>query len=164
MPWTTPETFTAGQTLTAASMNVLSGNDEYLYDTLPRGYVAHVASTTLNQTFSGNADVTGMTISATVAADRRYRISAYIPSVERNGALNFVVQLQEDGTTIQHARWDANNIVTPCAITVYRTPTAGTKTYKLRVTALAGSWGSVVLRANSDTGQALILIEDIGAA
>lgn len=26
MPWTTPETFTAGQTLTAASMNVLSGN------------------------------------------------------------------------------------------------------------------------------------------
>ena len=26
MPWTTPETFTAGQTLTAASMNVVSGN------------------------------------------------------------------------------------------------------------------------------------------
>jgi hypothetical protein len=26
MPWTTPETFTAGQTLTAASMNVISGN------------------------------------------------------------------------------------------------------------------------------------------
>jgi len=26
MPWTTPETFTAGQTLTAASMNAISGN------------------------------------------------------------------------------------------------------------------------------------------
>lgn len=26
MPWTTPETFTAGQTLTAASMNIVSGN------------------------------------------------------------------------------------------------------------------------------------------
>lgn len=26
MPWTTPETFTSGQTLTAASMNVISGN------------------------------------------------------------------------------------------------------------------------------------------
>jgi hypothetical protein len=31
MPWTTPETFTAGQTLTAASMNALSGNDGFLY-------------------------------------------------------------------------------------------------------------------------------------
>jgi hypothetical protein len=27
MPWTNPETFTAGQTLTAASMNIVSGND-----------------------------------------------------------------------------------------------------------------------------------------
>lgn len=26
MPWTTPETFTSGQTLTAASMNIVSGN------------------------------------------------------------------------------------------------------------------------------------------
>jgi hypothetical protein len=26
MPWTNPETFTAGQTLTAASMNIVSGN------------------------------------------------------------------------------------------------------------------------------------------
>jgi hypothetical protein len=160
MPWTTPETFTAGQTLTAASMNLISDN----LNALPRGYVAHVASTTLNQTFSANADVTGMSVSATVAGDRRYRISANVPSVERNGTLNFVVQLQEDGTTIQHARWDATNIVTPCALTVYRTPTAGTKTYKLRVAALAGVWGSVVLRANADTGQALILIEDIGPA
>jgi hypothetical protein len=32
MPWTTPETFTAGQTLTAASMNAISGN----LDVLPR--------------------------------------------------------------------------------------------------------------------------------
>lgn len=32
MPWTTPETFTAGQTLTAASMNALSGNDAMLAD------------------------------------------------------------------------------------------------------------------------------------
>ena len=31
MPWTTPETFTAGQTLTAASMNKMTGNDGFLY-------------------------------------------------------------------------------------------------------------------------------------
>lgn len=31
MPWTTPETFTAGQTLTAASMNAITGNDAALY-------------------------------------------------------------------------------------------------------------------------------------
>lgn len=32
MAWTTPETFTAGQTLTAASMNAISGNDAMLAD------------------------------------------------------------------------------------------------------------------------------------
>lgn len=31
MPWTTPETFTAGQTLTAASMNLISGDLTELY-------------------------------------------------------------------------------------------------------------------------------------
>jgi hypothetical protein len=37
MPWTNPETFTAGQTLTAASMNAMSGNVDFLRDGRPAG-------------------------------------------------------------------------------------------------------------------------------
>ena len=44
MPWTTPETFTAGQTLTAASMNIVSGNASHLYG---RDGLVLVNSTTL---------------------------------------------------------------------------------------------------------------------
>jgi hypothetical protein len=35
MPWTTPETFTAGQTLTAASMNAMSENVDFLREGRP---------------------------------------------------------------------------------------------------------------------------------
>lgn len=57
MPWTTPETFTAGQTLTAASMNIVSGNA----DASGRGIVA-VATTSSNQTgVTSTVDVTGLT-------------------------------------------------------------------------------------------------------
>lgn len=50
MPWTTPETFTAGQTLTAASMNALSENVDTLREGRPSAVTpmcsATIATTT----------------------------------------------------------------------------------------------------------------------
>lgn len=54
MPWTTPETFTAGQTLTAASMNAISGNLTELRNT-PSSLNAQSNDT---ETGGGSADFT----------------------------------------------------------------------------------------------------------
>ena len=71
MPWTTPETFTAGQTLTAASMNAISGNDAALYALL-----ANVQSTTLSTTTNTTIttggtyyDVSGLSVAITPTAN-----------------------------------------------------------------------------------------------
>jgi hypothetical protein len=53
MPWTTPETFTAGQTLTAASMNVVSGDLSHLYS---RDALVLINATTLTAASAATLD------------------------------------------------------------------------------------------------------------
>lgn len=68
MPWTTPETFTAGQTLTAASMNAITGNA----DASGRGILS-VVSTSSNQTgITSTTDITGLSITFTAVAGHYY--------------------------------------------------------------------------------------------
>lgn len=161
MPWTTPETFTAGQTLTAASMNKMTANDLVL----PRGFVAYVENTTLSQTASADADVTSLSVTFTAEANRRYRITGVIPYVERSSGIAATIQLQEDGTTIQHWKIDGGAVAIGggCTLVSYRTGiTAALHTYKLRIVRTAGSYGTIIATSNAATGAAFILVEDMG--
>ncbi len=63
MAWTTPETFTAGQTLTAASMNAISGNLDALNDGRPSAVTPVCILTDSGQSISNVTDtaITGYT-------------------------------------------------------------------------------------------------------
>lgn len=163
MAFTPVTDYTAGQTLSAANLNTnLRDNMNHV----PRGVLSYVENTTLNQAASADADVTSLSVSATVAASRRTKVTAYIPSVERNGAINITVALYEGANIVNYARWDATNIVTPCCIVAYRNNlAAGSYTYKLRIVKQAGTYGTFTVRSvDATSGAAFILVEDIGAA
>jgi len=88
MPWTTPETFTAGQTLTAASMNAISGNLNALYaPTRQLAYVTRGASGTDNYTVSdtsspGGTDIFSSDASWTADGTSTYWVEVYFSIVE----------------------------------------------------------------------------------
>jgi hypothetical protein len=86
MPWTNPETFTAGQTLTAASMNIVSDNASALYASqrllgytrqTATGSVATTAAAPVNRLFSTGVTFTADGVSAyMVEVDIPYVITA----------------------------------------------------------------------------------------
>ena len=88
MPWTTPETFTAGQTLTAASMNVISENTRVLRGTRYGIARRSSSSITINGTGWANVD-TGLDI--TINADAGDVIEATFFALVDNGATDIYI-------------------------------------------------------------------------
>lgn len=105
MPWTTPETFTAGQTLTAASMNLISGNLGYLL--APPSCRAYRNS---NTSYTNNTAVTWDTESwdtdsmfSTASNDRITATTAGIYVLTWNGYFSY------SGTmTSMNVQWKVN--------------------------------------------------------
>jgi hypothetical protein len=65
MAWTTPATFTAGQTLTAAQMNVMQDNLSALYASATNTKSTHLTSTWTSALNLSWQDVTGLAVSIT---------------------------------------------------------------------------------------------------
>jgi hypothetical protein len=68
MPWTNPETFTAGQTLTAASMNVISGGLQKEPGAVHLGTYTASAGSSLDAQSAFSADYTNYYVIASVTA------------------------------------------------------------------------------------------------
>ena len=81
MPWTTPETFTAGQTLTAASMNAISENTRTLGLYANRiGYVERTSSYSVSATSAATAaDVFSSSITWTANGTAAYLVEFFCP-------------------------------------------------------------------------------------
>jgi len=156
MPTYTPTAIaTTGSVLTASEFNKL-----------PRGVLSYVENASLSQSAStSGTDITSLTTgSVTIAANRLLRVTVYIPSIERNGAMSLAVRIVEDSSNVQYGRWDSNNIVTPCSVVAFRSGvSAGAHTWKAQVVITAGA-GTWTASSNSATGAAFIMLEDVGSA
>lgn len=129
---------------------------------LPNGY-AQVVADQAGITTAG-ADVTGLTITVSVAAARRIRLSSRTRSTFTvlTGSATATVQLYEGATLL--AEWSmshsgAGSIYTHGA-EVILTPSAGAHTYKMRAVVNGGT----MTVQGSATNPAFIMAEDIGPA
>jgi len=121
------------------------------------------AQVTANQTpITALVDLTSLTVTVTVPAGRRLKITGYGILSSSVADDNASISIVEDGTTVQTAsvtlRPVGNGVV--CIPLVVRTPAAGTHTYKLQA-ARGNGTGNITLNAGASQ-PAFILVEDIG--
>lgn len=134
---------------------------------LPWGYLAHAQITAnQNSVAAGGVDITGLSVSVTVPANRRLRITTKAKLFTGTLAAATGLMILRDGTQIDTAD-TSNDSTTPGAtygvdsVTIDHAPTAGTHTYKVQAFFSVNSDNIVIAQANDP---AYILIEDIGPA
>jgi hypothetical protein len=165
MPWTNPETFTAGQTLTAASMNLIQGN----IVAVARGVVtpssgSNPAKATTNQTgITSVADITSMIVTWSAESSRLYRMTLYLPAVYVTATGGYVIGSITDGSNTQKAlaqSWVGNTERVPMIVQSLESGLSGSTTRKGRFN---GNGATVTLELSA-TQPGFILVEDIGPA
>lgn len=126
------------------------------------GYAEVVA----NQTGIGApADLTGLTVTVTVAAGRRIRISGATVAGIDTAVDQVSLRIKEGATQLA----EAPNTLTTAGrgyrydVSTVETPSAGAHTYKLTLGRDTGASTAITSYANSTT-PAFLLVEDIGAA
>lgn len=125
--------------------------------TLSGGYASN--SSTQNSIGTGATDLTGLTVTVTVATGRRIRVSGSVVIYDASDGRGTVL-IRESSTTLQTAPY-GNQGLTQANVTpsVILTPTAGSHTYKLSATAAGGNGTKL---NNGSTQPDYILVEDIG--
>lgn len=131
--------------------------------TLTDGY----AEKTSEQTGISDADITGLTVTVSVVAGRRYKVTGYCSSIH-TASVNldvFELRIQEGGTVRQAASarvpatgGNVNDFLAP--LYVFVAAATASRTFKLRLTRTSGT-GTVVFAASA-TAPGFILVEDIG--
>lgn len=122
------------------------------------------AEITANQTgiLSTDTAITGLSVTVTVPAGRRLRISTYGQGIA-SGAIpdRFFYKIFEDSTVIGQAQTttDSTTLAQRLESTVVRSPSAGTHTYAAKL-AIASGAGTFVA-GTGDPSPAYILVEDI---
>lgn len=142
MPWTNPETFTAGQTLTAASMNAISDNTEALQLARVLGYVQR---TTVKSSSSSTADNVFTTdVSITADGTSAYRVEWFFAYADTSTAAVPRLVLEHTDTAGTKYLWvsvSTTNIIQQTRGAVYVTPAAGTFTTNMAMTnGGSGGW------------------------
>jgi hypothetical protein len=141
MPWTTPETFTAGQTLTAASMNALSENTRVLYTPARLAYVTRGSGGTDNYTVSdtaspGSTDIFSSDATWTADGTSTYWVEVYFSIVEANaaGGSEVIITLVNGAGSIIYRLGVVGqaNVRHPFHIRVPYTPSAGSTSINVR--------------------------------
>jgi len=155
-----------------------SPNTELWYDTddpgmgfpnMPRGYVGHALANNAEQTVALNAtvDVTGCTVTWTADPTRQYKVS---------GVIN--VQTPANGSGVHHFNIvDGSNNVRKSAmigmpsgdtrigsLDLIESGLSGTQTRKLQLAVSFQGAGASTTIVNTAGRQAIIIVEDIGAA
>jgi hypothetical protein len=163
MPWTTPETFTAGQTLTAASMNIVSDDLRHLYDNLPKGRLGSESSTSISQsTSSSGLDLTGMTVTFTAEASRWYKVELLVPRLAKPASTQAHLSINEGATILNRIFFDSATVadyVQGAYVMYVAQFSAGSHTVK-GVFGTAGGVGSVTAQSNGY--RVTIAVYDLG--
>lgn len=154
MPWTTPETFTAGQTLTAASMNLINGNVSALYAPVQRlGYQERTTDyTTTTNLYASASDVFTTGITFTADGTSRYRVVFWASTVDTTASgRDLYLSLNIDGT--ETGRTNNFDVSSRSGYTLYierwHVFTSGSRTINFR--GVHGG-GAVSMRAGNGTG------------
>lgn len=151
MPVRTAYAPVAGEVLTAVNLG-----------RLPGGWIGYAEVTANQAAISAVVDLTGLTVSVTVGASRRIRITG---STLFNGTTlddSAQMQIREGATQLQIGEAPIRTSFASIERSVIITPTAGAHTYKLMAARNVGT-GSVTLGASA-TNPAFILVEDLGPA
>ena len=136
-------------------------------DSLPAGWLGYLPRTSDQTGITTEVDVSGVTVTVTLNASRRIKVSGYTSGIGMSN-VDTVAQLSiyADGVSVAYDRVPCafanltyNSSAQPVAIL---TPSAGSHTYKLRISRLVGS-GTVTIAADTDR-VCYILVEDIGPA
>lgn len=148
----------------------LSDRDRALEDFLNlgvgQGYIVAPAILTANQTglVVADTDVTGLSLTVTIPANRRLKISAYVEIDNEAAATGLgFIKIKEDGTqiTVRQPPLDVNGGLREfCDVdfSVYTTPAAGTHTYKVTA-GISTNNGRLV---HSAQNPAFLTVEDVG--
>lgn len=136
-------------------------------DSLPAGWLGYLPRTSDQTGITTEVDVSGVTVTLTLNANRRIRVTGYTSGFLMTSATGVAQLSVYDGAgQIAYARVPcaiANVSMNPAAVAVaVVTPGAGSHTYKLRASLVTGS-GSVTIAADVDRA-CFILVEDIGPA
>lgn len=141
MPWTTPETFTAGQTLTAASMNAISGNLNALTGARRLGFQTRTSNYTAEQSaVSSAADVFNNDITFTADGTSTYWVEFYcgrVVSPNTSGVFAWIVLTDGGNNGLGTLGIVFNNAGTgfqiPVSTRAPYTPAAGSRTVNVRI-------------------------------
>lgn len=131
-------------------------------DTAPRGNLAYAQVTANQGSLSGSADLTGLSVTFTAVAGRRYRVAGYAALQTNAADVVGALRIMEGSTILAgaSARLWSTGAVTVTAQYVTASLTAGAHTIKLNVAFSGGTNTSVAAADNP----AFIRVEDIGAA
>ena len=159
MAWTAPSTASVGGAVIASLWNT-DVRDNTL--ALPRGYVTAALLTSFSTTSTSYVDVTGLTVTFTAEADRRYLVSLY--SAMTNNTSNLCTAVINDGTNDIAEAYTQNlaNQILTSTIFAYTTPAAGSVTYKVRMAVSAGTGEMYGTTTRASLG-AKLLVMDIGS-
>lgn len=144
----TSKKITGSQLIAAAAQGTLAG-----------GYTQVVAT---QGTFTAQTDITGLTVTVTIAAGRRIRISCQIGASSTVAADLAQVLVLEGATALQYAVWACTTAILTHTghVAVVLTPSAGAHTYKIAMARNNGT-GLITMQA-APTEPAFILVEDCG--
>lgn len=147
----TSRTFASGAVLTAAQQNDLA-----------QGTLGYAQVTANQAGITTAVDLTGLTITFTVVAGRRLRISAQINMFSSVTSDRVDLTILQDGAQIQDFTQlqQTGNVNQSISSSIIVQPGAGSHTYKLQLARVTGT-GSVTMAASA-TLPAFIHAEDIG--
>lgn len=148
----TSRTYTAGNVLTAAQVSDLA-----------QGTLGYAQVTANQGTFTTETDLTSLTVTVTVVAGRRIRISAAVRLTSTVASDEMRVNIKESTTQLAGGtilQVGSGNIAGTVRAEAIIQPSAGSHTYKLSAQRTTGT-GLVTMVATA-TDPAFILVEDIG--
>lgn len=125
----------------------------------PRGYMGRAQATANQAGITVSTDLTGLTVTFTAVAGRRYRITTHVIGQQITAGADQSVSIYEGATELQRATISLSaaffGTFNP---TLTVSPSAGAHTYKLKGMTTAGT----MTMHGSATYPASIIVEDIG--
>jgi len=127
-----------------------------------QGVLGYAQITATQSGITTQVDITGLVVAVTVGAGRRLKITFYTPALYSSvGSDQVFTWMFEDGAQIQTGAVTNPGTTGTCSTTVaYRSPAAGTHTYKMQVSRANGTGTASVYAGTAFP--AFLVVEDVG--